>query len=223
LIEECEDGEIPRSQEALVAEAERRWQPERFPSFAVSEAFRRLVTASILPAWYREYGQAPAALAREVDFDFPFHGAQIVGKIDRIGPCEGGGTQITDYKTGKSRNAGQPGENLQLGIYYLAVNETPDLEDYRPVKAVQLAFLRDVDRSGNIQHSTQAFLGDEPEYRAGVQDRLTDLIDRLVQLRASGVYPPNAAANCRWCDFKSLCPMFPEGRELFPAAERTAP
>jgi RecB family exonuclease len=223
LIEECEDGAIPRSQEALVAEAERRWQADRFPSFAVSEAFRTLVTGSILPAWFREYGQAPAALAREVGFSFPFADADIVGKIDRIGPCEGGGTQITDYKTGKSRNAQKPADNLQLGIYYLAVNETPELQDYRPVKAVQLAFLRDVDRSGQIQHSTQAFLADEAEYRARMEERLTGLIGRLTELRATGVYPPSPAANCRFCDFRSLCPMWPEGRELFPVGREAAP
>src|SRR5262249_6118473 len=96
LIEECEDGSIERSQAALLAEAERRWQVDRFPSLAVSEAFRFLVTHSILPAWFREYGVAPAALRREADFMFPFADAEIVGKIDRIGPVEGGGSQITD-------------------------------------------------------------------------------------------------------------------------------
>ena len=58
---------------------------------------------------------------------------------------------------------------------------------------------------------------------AGHAERLSGLIGRLIQLRESGVYRPNAAANCRWCDFKSLCPMFPEGRELFPASDRPAP
>ncbi len=216
LIEECEDGTVPRAEDALIAEAERRWQAERFPSFAVSEAFRMLVTKAILPAWFREYGLAPPALAREARFAFPFGGAQITGMIDRIGPCEGGGTQITDYKTGKSRNASPPGENLQLGIYYLAVNATPELQPYRPVKAVQLAFLRDVDRSGHIAHSTQAFLGDEAEYRARIEARLSELLERLGHLHDTGIYRPSAAANCRFCDFRSLCPLWPEGRELFP-------
>jgi RecB family exonuclease len=220
LIEECEAGAIPRTQGALVEEAERRWQPTRFPSFAVSEAFRRLVTRSILPAWYREYGEAPAALAREVGFTFPFGDAEITGKIDRIGPAESGGTQITDYKTGKSRNAGDPSESLQLGIYYLAVNRTPELDQYRPVRAVQLAFLRDVDRSGQIRHSTLAFLGEEEGYRAGIEERLGGLIDRLADHRERGSFPPSAGASCRFCDFRSLCPMWPEGRELFSAAQR---
>jgi superfamily I DNA/RNA helicase/RecB family exonuclease len=218
LIEECEDGAIERSEHALVAEAERRWQTERFPSLAVSEAFRRLVTRSILPAWFNEYGVAPAALRREADFTFPFAGAEIAGKIDRIGPVDGGGSQITDYKTGKSRNAGDPGESLQLGIYYLAVNEAEELREFLPVKAVQLAFLRDVDRSGQIKHATQSFFGrtDETEYRARIEERLDELIGRLRGLRESGIYRPNPGANCRFCDFHVLCPLWPEGRELLP-------
>jgi superfamily I DNA/RNA helicase/RecB family exonuclease len=220
LIENCEDGSIERSEAALVAEAERRWQTERFPSFAVSEAYRRLVTTSILPAWVREYGSAPPALRREAGFTFPFAGAEITGKIDRIGPCDGGGSQITDYKTGKSRNAGAPGESLQLGIYYLAIGETPELREFLPVRAVQLAFLRDLER-GQIKHATQSFLGqtDETEYRVGIEARLEELIERLRSLRASGVYRPNPKANCRFCDFHELCPLWPEGRELFPTAE----
>jgi putative RecB family exonuclease len=177
------------------------------------------VTHSILPAWFREYGVAPAALRREAGFTFPFAGAEITGKIDRIGPVEAGGSQITDYKTGKSRNAGDPGESLQLGIYYLAVSETPELREFLPVKAVQLAFLRDVDRSGQIKHATQSFFGrtDEAEYRARTEERLSELIERLRGLRESGVYRPNPAANCRFCDFHELCPLWPEGRELLPA------
>ena len=223
LIEECEDGSIERSQEALVGEAERRWQAERFPSLAVSEAFRFLVTRSILPAWFREYGVAPAALRREAEFTFPFAGAEITGKIDRIGPREGGGSQITDYKTGKSRNAGDPGDSLQLGIYYLAIAETPELREYLPVKAVQLAFLRDVDRSGQIKHATQSFFGrtDETDYRLRIEERLTELIEQLRGLRESGVYRPNPKANCRFCDFHELCPLWPEGRELLPATAAT--
>ena len=61
-----------------------------------------------------------------------------------------------------------------------------------------------------------AFLTDEPEYRQGIQDRLTGLIERLAALREGQVYRPNPAANCRFCDFRSLCPLWPEGRELFP-------
>jgi len=149
-----------------------------------------------------------------VGFEFEFAGATVTGKIDRIGPARDG-VQITDYKTGKARSAEEPGSNLQLGIYYLALQRTPELAALGPVRAVQLAFLRDL-RGGQITHVSKAFLADEPEYRQAMEDRLTGLIERLAALREGEVYRPDPAANCRFCDFRSLCPLWPEGRELFP-------
>ena len=54
--------------------------------------------------------------------------------IDRIGPFGEGGTRITDFKTGSADNAPKAEESLQLGIYYLAVQEDADARPYRPVR-----------------------------------------------------------------------------------------
>ena len=221
LIEECERGDIERSEEALVAAAEASWRPQEFPSFAVSEAFRRSVTRVMLPAWFDEYGRTPA-LDQELHFEFPLEGATVSGYIDRVGSVLSGGSQITDYKTGRARTANVE-DNLQLGIYYLAVNHAPELERFRPVKAVELAFLKDV-RDGRI---ARAQLGlparAQEEYASGMQDRVVGLIRRLEELEATGSYRPDPSANCRYCDFKPLCPLWPEGRELLaePAEKAT--
>src|SRR5207249_4668543 len=122
-------------------EAEARWRPEEFPSFAVSEAFRRLVTRTMLPNWFEEYAGKPS-LEHEKRFEFEMDGAIVTGFIDRIGEITSGGYRITDYKTGKVEKAGKPEENLQLGVYALAVDEVDELEPFRPVRAVELAFLR---------------------------------------------------------------------------------
>jgi RecB family exonuclease len=216
LVEEFDREQLPRTLEALVEEAERRWRPQEFPSLAVSEAFRRLVTTNILPGWYHEYGQSQP-LERELRFEFEFDGATVTGFIDRIGRA-GSGTQITDYKTGKARNAAKAEENLQLGIYYLAINEVPELQPFRPVKAVELAFLRDRDwRSGHIARASLALKSkDEPEYRRRMAERLSGLVAELRELIEGERYRPNPSANCHFCDFKTLCPLFPEGGELFP-------
>jgi RecB family exonuclease len=216
LVEDFDRDELPRTVEALVEEANRRWRPQEFPSYAVSEAFRRLVTKNILPGWFHEYGQSPP-LEREMHFEFEFDGATVSGYIDRIGKA-GSGTQITDYKTGKSRNAAKAEENLQLGIYYLAVNEVPELRAYRPVKAVELAFLRDRDwRTGQITRACLALTSkEEPEYRERMAERLGGLIAELRGLMETERYRPNPSASCHFCQFKSLCPLFPEGAELFP-------
>ncbi|MGH2555569.1 MAG: RecB family exonuclease, partial [Actinomycetota bacterium] len=218
IIEDCEAGLIERTEEALVAAAEDRWQPEQFPSYAVSEAFRRTVTRKMLPAWLLAYGQTPA-LAGEIRFGFEFEGATVTGAIDRVAVVKSGGSQITDYKTGKARG-GQPEENLQLGIYYLAVNRAEELAAYRPVKAVELAFLKEGLNSSRFY--TQLAMNSQAQQQFGetMAARLTGLIEQIRELLHTEVYRPSPQAECRYCDFKTLCPLWPEGRELFPVSAR---
>jgi superfamily I DNA/RNA helicase/RecB family exonuclease len=221
LIEDFEAGRIERTEEALVRTAQERWRPQEFPSHAVSEAFRRTVTQVMLPAWFREYGQTPA-LDSELHFEFEFQGAQVTGYIDRVGAIQTGGTQITDYKTGKARDA-KAEDSLQLGIYYLAVSRAEELERFRPVKAVELAFLRDI-RHGSV-HRVHLGLSSKAqhEYEEVMAERLTGLVRRVGELQVTENYRPNPRAQCRFCDFKSLCPLWPEGKALFPVARGGAP
>ncbi|MDP9342694.1 MAG: PD-(D/E)XK nuclease family protein [Actinomycetota bacterium] len=220
LIEEYEEGAIPHSLEALLQAAHDRWRPEEFPSFAVSEAFRRLVTGTMLPNWYRDY-ERNQSLAREVRFEFEFGGATVTGYIDRIGEITAGGNRITDYKTGKIENARNADENLQLGIYYLAVDEAPELAPFRPIRAVQLAFLRGRwNEPGRVAKLEWMPSPDHvASYRDGMRERLGGLIGRIGRLMEGDVYRPDPAANCRFCDFKTLCPLWPEGSPLFPEIE----
>jgi hypothetical protein len=184
-----------------------RWRPQEFPSRAVSEAFRKLARESMLKNWFDTYGDKPS-LAIEQYFEFEFEGVTVLGYIDRIGPAVQDGTVITDYKTGKSDNAGPPQESLQLGIYYLAVQDSDVLADYQPVRTVELAFLR-----GNWRRSDAADFRklpiterDEETYEAGMRERLASLIARKKELNETEVFRPNPYANCRFCDFQTLCP-----------------
>jgi superfamily I DNA/RNA helicase len=221
IIEDCESDLIPRTEAALVAAAEERWQPEQFPSHAVSEAFRRVVTRKILPTWLVMYGQTPA-LAGEIRFGFDFAGATVTGAIDRVGRISSGGSQITDYKTGKARG-GPPEENLQLGIYYLAVNHAEELAAYRPVKAVELAFLKENVNSRNFRVQLGMNSQAQREFGEAMEARLSALVEQIRELLRTEVYRPAPQAECRYCDFKSLCPLWPQGRELFPAVAESAP
>jgi superfamily I DNA/RNA helicase/RecB family exonuclease len=220
IIEDCESGIIPRTEEALVAAAEDRWQPEQFPSHAVSEAFRRVVVSKMLPTWLLMYGQTPA-LAGEIRFSFDFAGAAVTGAIDRVGMISSGGSQITDYKTGKARS-GPAEENLQLGIYYLAVNHAEELTAYRPVKAVELAFLKENVTSRYFRMQLGMNSQAQREFGETMEVRLAGLIERIRELLRTEVYRPDPQAECRYCDFKSLCPLWPQGRELFPATTEAA-
>ena len=94
---------------------------------AVSEAFRRAVTERMLPAWVEEYGAA-ASLAKELRFEFEVDGATVTGYIDRIGRRHDRRHRSSPTtRRGRSANTASPEQNLQLGIYYLAVNAVPEL------------------------------------------------------------------------------------------------
>ena len=216
LIEQAENGQLPRDLSALQAEAKARWRPEQFPSRSISDTFLRLVSEVMLPAWVQDYGSEPAR-ATEQHFEFEFESATVRGYIDRIGGVRGGGSQITDFKTGKKRN-GKAGDNLQLGVYYLAVERAEELAPYRPVRGLELVFLREQEwRNGEVGRIATGFTaGSESAYRDEMTDRIRVGIDRIRDLYETDHVRPDPSANCRYCSFRPLCPLYPEGQELFP-------
>jgi RecB family exonuclease len=218
IIEDCEKGELERTLEALTAEVDRRWRPQEFPARAVSEAWRSLAKRRMLPNWFERYGAHPAS-ATERGFEFDFDGATIVGYIDRIGPDPAGfpGTRITDYKTGSADRAPKANESLQLGIYYLAVLESEELEEFQPVSGVELSYLKGDWRNGDLvtREWTVGTADREEAYQDVMRQKLSGLVGELRRLNDSGSYRPNYQANCFFCEFQSLCPLFPEGRPLF--------
>jgi len=218
LIEECEKGEVPRSLEELQAEVDRRWRPQEFPARAVSEAWRTLAKERMLPNWFERYGAHPAA-STEQGFEFEYDGATIVGFIDRIGPDPAGfpGMRITDYKTGNADRAPKANESLQLGIYYLAVLEAAELEVFQPVSGVELSYLKGHWRTGDLvtKEWTVGTEDREGSYQNAMRERLSRLVQDLHRLNQSTSFRPNYLADCFFCDFRSLCPLYPEGKPLF--------
>ncbi len=223
LIERCEKGEIERSLDALVAALEAEWQDVPFPSRAISAAFKKMAVEKMLPNWFESFGSLPAVEGgTEVGFEFEFEGATVSGKIDRIGPHDNG-FRITDFKTGNPDRAPRAAESLQLGIYYLGVTRAGELERFRPVRAVDLSFLRGHWKTGEtVTQAWPVSPAGEEEYQARIHERLAELIERIRQLDETGTYRPDPAAQCYFCDFKPLCSLYPEGQPLFPIQETAA-
>jgi len=215
ILEQVEKGELVKDPRAMVDALDQRWRQQEFPSIAVSRAFFTLARDHMLRNWFENYAERPAA-AIECFFEFEFEGAKVIGYIDRIGPAVQDGYVITDFKTGKSDSAGPPRDSLQLGIYYLAVQESPDLAEFQPVKTVELAFLRGNWKSPNIDYRKWMVTErDEEAYQAGMRERLATLIARKRDLNEREVFRPNPYANCRFCDFQTLCPLYAEGQPVF--------
>jgi superfamily I DNA/RNA helicase len=218
IIEDCEKGEVERTPEALTAEVDRRWRAQEFPARAVSEAWRALAKDRMLPNWFERYGAHPAA-ATERGFEFDYDDATIVGYIDRIGPDPAGfpGVRITDYKTGNADRAPKANQSLQLGIYYLAVLESEELKEFQPVSGVELSYLKGDWRDGALvtREWTVGTADREEAYQNEMREKLSGLVGELKRLNNTGVYRPDHQADCFFCEFQSLCPLFPEGRPLF--------
>jgi superfamily I DNA/RNA helicase len=222
LIEDSENGKVDRTPEAFTRVLEQRWEPERFPSHAISEAERRNAMETLIPNWFSRY-DAPTATATEQTFSFPFDGAELRGKIDRIGPGPGGGTRITDYKTGRADSAPRAGESLQLGIYYLAVTECEDLAEHRPVEAVELAFLGGKKGGPELVVKEWALSDDvEEDYQTRMRERVSGLVAQVRRLEEERRYVASTKANCFFCRFQTLCTRYPQGGAVFPIAEPTA-
>ena len=217
---------LPRTPEAFAQAVDEAWQPERFPSRAISEAERRNAIDVLIPNWFERYGDPDlAAEATETRFHFELDDATLTGKIDRIGPGPDGRRRITDFKTGRGDNAGPAAESLQLGIYYLAVAECEDLEAYRPIDAVELAFL-----AGTKARSETAKVVEwraEPEEEAGYATRMRERVRGLVRhvrdLSSDDGYTANTAADCFFCGFRTMCSRYPEGMPVFETARSAAP
>ncbi len=219
LIQACEEGKVERTPDAFVAEIRRKWQESRFPSHAVSEAERLHAERVLVPNWFARYGDLPAD-ATEHRFTFTFDGATVNGVIDRIGPAPDGGTRITDFKTGRADGAARAAENLQLGIYYLAVSECEDLAEHRPISGVELAFLGGRGSKDDLALVDWPVQQEAEEgYKQRMRDRLSGLIERVRRLDEAGRYVPSTSADCFFCGFRTLCPRYPEGGAVFPVPE----
>ncbi len=85
------------------------------------------------------------------------------------------------------------------------------------MKAVELTFLQERSKGRDLARAAGADAdGGGRVHRPRCASGSTGLIERVRGLLATEVYRPNPAANCRYCDFKPLCPLWPEGRPALP-------
>lgn len=216
VIEDCERGLVERSPAGFRRAIEDRWDESRFPSFAISEAERHHALTTLVENWFARYAAEPATAVEQV-FEFDVDGAIVRGKIDRIGPVPGGGTRITDYKTGRADNAPKPADSLQLGIYYLAVSEVEELAQHRPIEAVELAFLGGKRADPTLDVREWAIEeGTETEYQTRVRERISELVGRIRELDQTQAFVASTKASCFFCRFQTLCTRYPQGGAVFP-------
>jgi superfamily I DNA/RNA helicase/RecB family exonuclease len=199
-------GDIAHEPEALKAAYRERFDPAWFPSRAIAHQYWRDGMA-MLELWHLgEAERARQALCFEVGFEMEVAGHLVRGRIDRVDRAEGG-VVLLDYKT--ARNPATEDEarrSLQLAIYYLAALRDPELAAFGPPVEMQLVYPAQA-RMGRFARVSQR---PEPDHPSLVERRLVPLLDGA----AAEDFDPSPHADCRFCAFKPICPMWPQGEDL---------
>jgi len=208
IVDRCARGEIAGTEEALLAALDELWDPTVFESVAI-EHRRKLDCREMLRRWLATDGNLET-LASEVAFEFSIDGAVMRGRIDRVVRFAGSMVRLIDYKTGRNaKTDDEAAEDLQLASYYLALTRVPELAKLGKPKILQLAYLGAMPKSGGFMRA-QVDPTKDPEFGEKAQARLEGFVHGIRAER----FAPSAGADCKWCRFKTLCPVWPEGDEV---------
>ncbi|HEX2057105.1 MAG TPA: ATP-dependent DNA helicase [Actinomycetota bacterium] len=213
VFEEIETGTLPLEWNAVAGRYDALFAgiAHQFPNRATARQFHR--EGLLMIERYGRYLKPGAAAVAEATFRVDLDGHRITGRIDRVDKI-GKNIVISDYKTSKSVASWEEARaSLQLAIYYLAattpgaVVEPPgtDLTELGEPAAMQLVYPNVPPVNGNVQKRSQ-----KPEEAQEVLARLPVLIDGVL----AEDFRPNPEADCKWCKFKPLCPLWSEGKEL---------
>lgn len=207
VVDRCARGEVAAEEGALIAALDEWWDPSVFPSVAI-EHRRRIDCEEMLRRWLAMDGDLDT-LASEVDFSFPIDGAVMRGRIDRVVRLGGSMVRLIDYKTARNaRSQEEVDDDLQLATYYLALRRDASLATLGQPKYLELAFLGAFYKDGFIRRGLDPTR--RPTYEADAEERLVGFVHGIKEER----FAPSPSADCQWCRFKILCPVWPEGDEV---------
>ena len=205
VFEELETGVLPVEPGAAYARYDELFAGIRnqFPNRAMARQFYR--DGQIMIERYGKYLNPGQAAKAEISFKVDLDGHRITGRIDRVDE-RGGKLVISDYKTSRHpMQFNDAKESLQLGIYHLAAKADPELAALGEPGLMQLLYPGAPLSHGKVANRTQS-----PEQAEEVVKRLPALIDGVL----AEDFRPNPEADCQWCKFKPLCPLWSEGKEL---------
>lgn len=215
IVDRVQRGEIPRSEIAILETFESEWDPARFESGVVEHQRHRDMEGMLLTWLDADWG---TPLRSEVGFSFELPGATLRGKIDAVFPMADGKVRVVDYKTSRySVSVAEAQESLQLATYYLAVKRTPELAELGEPASLELAYPAQPFKRGGF-----AIRSADPSKTADYEEENTERLTQLIAAVRQEDFMPDADADCRYCRFKTICPLYPEGNEAPVAIGRQA-
>ena len=212
VLEKAESGKLPKTFDALWEEAQRLWRDDAYPPGAISDFLQRDCREIIQRYVDLEADNGHKTLATEEEFKFDVNGWLVRGKIDRIDECGRDGIRLIDYKTSNSYKWDEEAKtDLQLATYFLACARADNLKTFGAAKTAELLYLRHV-RGNQIRRATQMpkKADDGTQWVVVTEQRIVELLQGI----ESENFAPSPEAECRFCKFKPLCPMWPQGEEI---------
>ncbi|MGA7269538.1 MAG: PD-(D/E)XK nuclease family protein, partial [Acidimicrobiia bacterium] len=171
-------------------------------------------TPEVNRAWYRRahellaeiYGNWPGGdeppVALELDMAASIGGVDWIGRADRVDRADGG-VKVVDYKTSRTPpNLKEAGSSLQLGFYLLAAAEHPRLREAGPPVAAELWYPL-------ARSSRKTFPFDMEQL-----DKVREALDQVARNILAEDWTPKVGRHCDRCDFRRVCPAWPEGRSI---------
>lgn len=203
VFEELETGAIPVTAKAAYERFYDLFDPRVFPNRAIARQFRR--EGEIMIQRYGNHLKPGQAAKAEMSFKVELDGNRITGRIDRVDKI-GKNIVISDYKTSKSLPSWEEAqESLQLAIYYLAATTDPELSALGEPASMQLIY-----PNARLSHNDVQRRHQKPEQAKEALKRLPALIEGVL----AEDFRPNPEADCKWCKFKPICPLWSQGKEL---------
>ncbi len=214
IFELAAKGEVADDPDSLKAAYRARFDPAWFPSRAVAHQYWRDGMA-MLELWHQgEAGAARQALRFEIAFEMEVAGHVVRGRIDRVDRAADG-IVLVDYKTARTPATEEEARrSLQLAIYYLAALRDPDLAALGPPVEMQLVYPAQA-RAGRFARVSQR---PRPDHAGVVEQRLVPLLEGA----AGEAFDPSPHADCRFCAFKTICPMWPQGEDFLAPVQPSA-
>lgn len=202
IFEEIERGVLTNAA-AVRARYEDLFDESVFPNRVAARQFRR--DGEAILDRYIERLKPGQALMAEHRFNIDFNGHRITGRIDRVDKI-GKGLVVSDFKTSRYPIGWDEAKSsLQLAIYYLAAKSDEAISQHGEPISMQLVYPGAKLVKNDVSKRCQT-----PEQAEEPLTRLPDLIDGVL----SEDFRPSPEADCTWCKFKPLCPLWPEGKEL---------
>jgi superfamily I DNA/RNA helicase len=191
-----------RNRAAVFERYEELFDESVFPNRAIARQFKH--DGEVMLSRFIEKLGPGEALLVEQSFAVDFQGHRITGRIDRVTRA-GNGVLVSDYKTSRHPiRFDEVADSLQLAIYYLAAKADPEIAALGDPVGMQLVY------PAKTYYDDVAVRSQKPEQAEKVLERLPELIEHVLEED----FRPSPEADCMWCKFKPLCPLWAQGQEL---------